>query len=397
MGEPDVTSQPPPLGPNVRKLGMVSLLTDLSSEMLYAVVPLYLTEALGAPISVVGLIEGIAESTASGLKAVSGWLSDRTRRRRPFALAGYALSAIAKPLLALAGNWGWVLGARVVDRTGKGLRGPARDALIADSTAPEHRGRAFGFHRAMDTTGAVIGPLLALVALSTFGLGYTGLFLLAAVPAFAGVVVLARVAEIRGPPPEPRKTNSRLGTSPELRRFLLVVGLFALGNSSNVFLLLRARDLGWSQEGVLGLYVLYNLTYAAAALPAGSLSDRIGRRRVLLGGFALSAAVYTGFAIADDRLYAVPLLAVYGLYAAAFAGAGRAYVADLAPRGGIATAMGLYQAVTGVFVLAASLIAGALWDRFGAHTPFVFGAVTSIAAAILFAVLCSKNRSEASA
>ena len=374
---------------------MGSLLTDLSSEMLYAVIPLYVTEVLGAPISVVGLIEGVAESTASTLKAVSGWLSDRSRRRRPFALAGYTLSAIAKPLLALAASWTWVLGARVVDRAGKGLRGPARDALIADSTAPEHRGRAFGFHRAMDTMGAVIGPLLALVALSPFGLGYTGLFLLAAVPAFAGIVVLARVPEIRGPLPESPRTGFGLNVSPELFRFLAVIALFALGNSSNVFLLLRARDLGWSPEGVLGLYVTYNLTYAAAALPAGSLSDRIGRRGVLLGGFVLSGVVYAGFAIADDRLYAVPLLALYGLYAAAFAGAGRAYVSDLAQRGRIATAMGLYQAVTGVLVLVASLIAGVLWERFGAHAPFVFGATTSLAAAVLFAIVCREQQPRA--
>ncbi len=382
----------PPIGSNVRKLGVVSLLTDLSSEMLYAVIPLYLTDVLGAPISIVGLIEGAAESTASALKAISGWLSDRTGRRRPFALAGYALSAIAKPLLALAGSWTWVLGARLIDRTGKGLRGPARDALIADSTAPEQRGRAFGFHRAMDTVGAVIGPLVGLVALSAFGLGYTGLFLLAAVPAVAGVAVLSGVKEIRAPLPASGTTGTGAGVSPELLRFLVVIGVFAIGNSSNVFLLLRARDLGWSQEGVLGLYVIYNLTYAVAALPAGSLSDRIGRRRVLLCGFALSGLVYAGFAIADDGLYAIPLLAGYGLYAAAFAGAGRAYVADLAPRGNIATAMGLYQAVTGVLVLAASLIAGALWDRYGAHAPFVFGAIMSMAAACLFLAICREER-----
>lgn len=381
-----------PISRNVRKLGVVSLLTDLSSEMLYAVVPLYVTEVLGAPISVVGLIEGIAESTASTLKAVSGWLSDRTRRRRPFALAGYVLSALAKPLLALAGSWVWVLGARLADRTGKGLRGPARDALIADSTPPEHRGRAFGFHRAMDTTGAVIGPLIALVAISWFDLGYVELFLFAVVPAVAGVVVFTRVVEIRGPGPEFPAKGGGLEVSPELFRFLVVTALFAIGNSSNVFLLLRARDLGWSTEGVLGLYVIYNLTYAAAAMPAGSLSDRIGRRRVLLGGFALSGFVYAGFAIADNALYAVPLLALYGLYAAAFAGAGRAYVADLAPRGNIATAMGLYQSVTGALVLVASLVAGALWDRFGAAAPFAFGAAMSLTAASLFATSCRQAR-----
>ena len=168
--------------------------------------------------------------------------------------------------------------------------------------------------------------------------------------------------------------------------------MFAVGNSSNVFLLLRASDLGWSQEGVLGLYVIYNLTYAAAALPAGSLSNRIGRRCVLLRGFALSAVVYAGFAVADDRLYAIPLLAIYGLYAGAFAGAGRAYVADLTPRANIATAMGLYQAVTGALILAASLIAGALWDRYGVHAPFVFGAITSTAATFLFTIMCRQER-----
>lgn len=385
-GDPDVTpgARRPSIDRNVLLLGLVSLLTDASSEMLYPVVPLFLTATLGAPMAIVGLVEGIAESTASVLKVVSGRISDRVDRRREFVTVGYALSSASKPLLALAGSWVTVLLARVVDRTGKGIRGPARDAIIAASVAPASRGRAFGLHKTMDSTGAVLGPLAGLLALGVFGLGYRAIFLLAFLPALAAVVLTLFVREpARSPLPPPLPL--RLGNvTPELRRFLVVVAIFSLGNSSNAFLLLRARDVGWSESGVLGLYVLYNAVYAAGALPMGILADRIGRRAVVLGGLGVFAITYAGLAITTSPLWVAVLLAVYGLYAATTGSAIRALVADAAGDTGAATAQGLYQAVNGITLLLASVIAGALWTLIGPAAAFGFGAVcAALAGAVL--------------
>jgi MFS family permease len=390
-GSPDL--QRPPIGRDVLLLGFVSLLTDVSSEMLYPVIPLFLTATLGAPMAIVGLIEGIAESSASLLKLISGRLSDRAGRRREFVTAGYALSAFAKPLLAIAGSWSMVLGARVVDRTGKGIRGPARDAIIAATTPPAARGRAFGLHRAMDTIGGVLGPLIGIVALAYFGLGYRAVFLIAFVPAIAGVALTLFVREpaVRGtpagkPPSTPASLRLRgASISPQLRHFLLVVALFSLGNSSNAFLLLRARDVGWSEPAVLGLYVLYNAVYAATAFPAGILADRLGRRAVIFAGLAVFAVVYAGMAVATSPLVVGALLALYGVYSATTGSAMRALVADAAGDAGAATAQGLYQAVTGVMLLAASLIAGTLWTLSGPTLTFTFGTLCALAATAVFA------------
>jgi len=378
-------------------LGCVSLLTDLSSEMLYPVIPLFLTATLGAPMAIVGLVEGVAEATASLLKLVSGRLSDRSGRRREFVTAGYALSSIAKPMLALAGSWTTVLAARVVDRTGKGIRGPARDALIAASVPPESRGRAFGLHKAMDSTGAVLGPLVGLVAMGVFGLGYRSIFVLAFLPALAGVALTlwvrepVRPAPASTPSPLPPKLTA-VPVSPELRHFLIVVAVFSLGNSSNAFLLLRARDVGWSATGVIGLYVLYNVVYAAAAIPAGDLADRLGRRGVVFAGLGVFAMTYAGLAITSDARVVAGLLALYGVYAATTGSAMRALVADTAASTGAATAQGMYQAVNGVGVLFASLIAGGLWSAFGATAAFAFGAACAIVAAVLFALPAGRSR-----
>lgn len=377
------------VGRNVIILGVVSLLTDVSSEMLYPVVPLFLTAVLHAPMTVVGLVEGVAESTASLLKILSGWWSDRVGRRGPFVVWGYSLSAVSKPLLALAGTWHLVLFSRLVDRTGKGLRTSPRDALIAASCAPEVRGKAYGLHRAMDTVGAVLGPLLALWLLSRLGVGYRTIFLLAFVPAALGVACLGFLQ--RGPveavaPAAGRRAGTPL--SPGLRRLVWVYAVFALGNSSDVFLLLKARETGFTPEGVLLTYVFYNFVYALAATPAGWLSDRFSRRVLLAGGWLVFALVYVGFALAPGKGIVWFLFALYGFYGAATEGVAKAYVADLSVAGNRGTAMGLLHTVTGILAFVASVVAGALWSRIGPSAPFVYGAACAlVSAGLLLTVL----------
>ena len=290
------------LGRNVMLLGFVSLFTDISSEMLYPIVPLFLTTALNAPMSVVGLIEGIAESTASLLKIVSGWWSDRAGRRQPFVVWGYSLSATSKPLLALASTWHLVLASRLIDRVGKGIRTSPRDAMIAASCDPNARGKAFGLHRAMDTIGAFLGPILAILLLSVFDLSYQTIFMIAFIPATLGVATLAFLRrETPTPKPASGATLPKAPISPELKKFILIYGLFALGNSSDVFLLLKAKEVGLSANGVLLTYVFYNFVYALAAMPAGWLSDKLSRRALMIGGLVVFAVVYTGFAFAPNK------------------------------------------------------------------------------------------------
>lgn len=371
---------------NVIALGVVSFFADLSSEMIYPLIPLFLTGVLGAPVSVVGAIEGIAESTASLLKVASGWWSDRVGKRMPLVTAGYGLSAIGKLLLALAGAWPVVLLARFVDRTGKGLRGSPRDALIADSTAPQSRGRAFGFHRAMDTAGAVIGPLIGLALVSLLDDRMRLVFAIAVIPGLLSVAALAMVREPARETPGPAPLRLSLeGFDPRLRRFLLAAAVFALGNSSDVFLILRARDLGLTATAVVLAYVLYNLVYMAASMPAGMLSDRIGQGRVFVAGLLVFAAVYLGFALVGQGWQVWPLFAAYGLYMALTDGVGKALITGLAPADRRATALGVYGTLTGIGLLLSSIVAGQLWDRAGVPAPFLVGAVAAVACAILLA------------
>jgi MFS family permease len=376
----DPASEPSPVpgvSRNVYILGLVSLATDASSEMIYPLVPLFLTRVLGAPVAVVGLIEGLAEATASTLKGVSGWLSDRIGRRRPLVLAGYGLAAFAKPALALAVGWPLVLAARVLDRFGKGVRGSPRDALIADSSPERLRGRAFGFHRATDQIGAVIGPLLALPLLSLFHQNLRALFVAAFVPAALGVAILTAVRETgRGPSPAAALPRFRLsGTPPAFRRLLAVMLLFTVGNSSDMFLILRAQQLGISTGAVVLLFAVYNAVYAAASYPAGAISDRIGRKRVMMAGLAVFAVVYAGFGLARGPAWVWALFAVYGLYQGLTDGTSRALVVDLVPAELRATALGVYSMAIGLAALPASVIAGLLWQRVGPAAPFFYGGV----------------------
>jgi MFS family permease len=377
-------------------LGLVSLFTDASSEMVYPLVPLFLTGTLGAPAALVGVIEGLAEATANVLRGFSGWLSDRTGRRKPLVAAGYGLAAVSKPLLALAGAWPVVLTARMLDRFGKGLRSSPRDALIADSAKPEERGRAFGFHRTADQMGAVIGPLAALPLLALFHQNYRALFVAAFVPAAVGVAALALVRETgagRKPAGTPPPQFRLAGTSPAFRRFLLVMVLFTLGNSSDMFLMLRAKALGLSASQVVLLFALFNLTYSLASYPAGMVSDRFGRRKVLMAGLVVFATVYAGFGLAGGPAWMWALFPAYGLYQGLTDGTSRAFISDLVAPSGRATAMGVYGMATGLCALPASVIAGQLWQRVGPAAPFYYGAAMAAlgAAAFAFAVRAPRD------
>lgn len=383
---------------NVVLLGLVSLCTDISSEMLYPLVPVFLTAVLGAPMAAVGLIEGAAEATANVLKLYSGWWSDRIGKRKPFVIGGYGLSAFSKPLLALAASWPFVLALRLADRTGKGLRSSARDALIADYTTESQRGRAFGLHRAMDSLGAVAGPLIALYMMSRLGESaesYRTVFRWAFVPAILGVAILFAVRER---PFTARYKQPSFGWKAlhrDFRIFLLVNLVFAIGNSSDAFLILRARELfssaGNAMATVILAYVLYNLTYALGSYPAGVLADRIGPRRVFAGGLVLFALVYVGFALNRDPRLVWALFAIYGFYTALTDGVGKAYASQLIPSEQRAAGLGALNMTTGMANLAASVAAGLLWQRFGFPAPFMFGAVMALAAVTLFVTLGTRG------
>ena len=385
-------SEPDSPVPGVKRpvfiLGVVSFLTDVSSEMVYPLVPLFLTSVLGAPLTAVGIIEGLAEGGASLFKTVGGWASDRLRMRRPLVFAGYALSAVAKPLLAAAYVWPVVLLVRFGDRAGKGVRTAPRDALVAEVTPAQVRGRAFGFHRAADTLGAVVGPAVALGLLALFSDNFRLIFILAFIPAVAGVALVSLVRERPAPPAAAGATTStwrELGVG--FYVFLGVSLVFALGNSSDVFLLLRAKDVGLSNSEVVLSYMLFNLVYAVVAMPAGIASDRLGRRNVIGVGFAVFAAVYVGFGLAGGGAVIWPLFAVYGLHMALTEGVGRAFVADFVPGERRATALGLYQGAMGGMILLSSVIAGALWDIVDPAAPFFLGAATALLALVALVIL----------
>jgi MFS family permease len=380
---------------NVIVLGIVSFLTDVSTEMSYPLLPLYLTTRLGATPAVVGLIEGIAESLASLLKVFSGYISDKVRKRKALAIFGYASSTFGKLLLYLSTSWGWVFGGRVVDRFGKGIRTSPRDALIADSIRKGRRGEAYGLHRAMDTAGATAGVILAYLFLKARSADYSSVFLLSLVPAALGVCFLLLVKE--------RKWSIRAGRTPldqsvvlfrwaslpvRLKAFLVVIFLFALGNSSKQFLFLRAKELGFAVQNILLLYLAYNVIYAISSYPAGLFSDIIGRKTVLLAGYLLYGIVYLGFALARSQFQIWFLFALYGLCSALTEGVEKALVADMAPLELRATSIGLHATFVSIGLLPASLLAGILWDAFGAASPFYFGGFLGLLAAfgIWFAI-----------
>lgn len=371
---------------NIILLGLTSLLTDISSEMVYPLLPIFLVNTLGASPAILGLIEGVAESTASLLKVFSGYFSDRARLRKPFTIFGYASSAVGKFFLYIATGWSCVLTARVADRFGKGVRTAPRDALIAESAKDGKHGAAFGLHRAMDTLGATVGVSVAYFLITRFKGDLRNVFLFSLIPAFLGVLILFFVKEKK------RAASRNIGKlslrwrilDKRLKAFLIFTFIFTLGNSSNQFLLLRAKNLGGSLPQVLLLYLTYNLVFFFTAYPAARLSDKIGRRKLLVLGYLFYGLVYLGFAV-NSRLNTLWFLfALYGLYTGFTEGVEKALVSDVAPQELRGTAIGLHATLVGIGLLPASLLAGLLWNYGGASLPFYLGGFLGIVASAGF-------------
>jgi len=382
---------------NVWAASLTSFFMDVSSEMVINILPLFLSNVLGVKTNIIGLIEGIAEATASLLKVFSGWLSDKLQARKWLAVAGYGLSTVAKPFFYFANSWGLVAGVRWADRVGKGVRTAPRDALVADSIDDHHRGLAFGFHRAADTGGAVLGLLIALLVVwltQSFSqeLGrrtFQTVVLISLIPAVLAVLSLAigaRDVPVKEKRQPPRITFKGLG-KPFLV-FMVIVGIFDLGNSSDAFLVLRAQERGLNVLGVLGMLATFNLVYTLVSTPAGSLSDRVGRRRIIVGGWLVYALIYLGFALAGTGWHVWVLYALYGIYYGLAYGTTKAMVADIVAPELWGTAYGTYNAVLGILDFPASLIAGLLWDGvgtwkgFGPSAPFFFGGALALIAAV---------------
>ncbi len=371
---------------NVLVLGIGSFLTDISSEMIYPVLPLFLANVLGAPKSVIGLIEGIAESTASLLKVFSGWLSDRLGRKKPLIIFGYTSSNLIKPLLAVTTSWPQVLGIRFLDRVGKGVRTSPRDALIADSTEKKSRGKAFGFHRALDTLGAALGPLSAFLILFLFSNNVRMVFLLSALPGVLAVIVFLFFLREKKSSSFKDVSLPHLSfksLSKEFKLFVFIATIFALGNSSDAFLILRAENLGLSVALIPFAYFFFNLIYSTLSMPAGVLSDKIGRRKVVLLGYFLFAFLYLCFALANRTFHVWILFTLYGIYYALTEGVQRAFVGDLVPSGLRGMAMGTFNALTGFALLPASVIGGTLWQLLGPSATFYYGALLAFISGLL--------------
>ena len=397
---------------NVWAVSLTSFFMDISSEMVLHLLPLFLSNVLGIGTAVIGVIEGLAETTSSLLKVFSGWLSDRLRARKWVAVVGYAISALSKPLFYFPNLWTAGIG-RWADRLGKGVRTAPRDALVADSIAEEHRGLAFGFHRAADTGGAVVGVTIALIVVwltekagktaaitITLENAFPLIVLISLIPAALAVISLvlgARDVPVKGQRARPRITFKGLG-KPFLI-LMLIVGLFTLGNSSDAFLILRAQNAGLSVTGILGMLITFNVVYAVLSTPAGSLSDRIGRQRLIVGGCLVYAAIYIGFALAGAGWQVWLLYALYGVYYGLAEGTAKAMVADIVPADLRGTAYGTYNAMVGLLAFPASVIAGLLWQGFGPRpvlgiswtgfgpaAPFLFGGVLALAAAVWMAL-----------
>ncbi len=397
---------------NVLALSLVSLLNDASSEIIYPLLPFFLLLTLGASPFALGIIEGAAESASSLFKLAAGYFSDKFERRKLAIFAGYGLSSVMRPFLGFATGWTQVLGLRLADRLGKGIRSAPRDALVADSVAPEKRGLAFGFHRAMDHTGAVIGPLIAFVLIYALAADrqnptadeYSKVFLVASLPALLALLVIVFLVKEKTPKPTVQSPKS-IAQSPHLtesidkfdgnfRRFLIILVLFTLANSSDAFLLLRAQQAGIAPVYIPLLWAFLHIVKVLSSLIGGDLSDRIGRKKLIFTGWVLYALVYAGFAFVTTPLTAWILFGIYGLYFGLTEGAEKALVADLVPASKRGAAFGWYHLAFGIAVFPASLLTGGIWQFYGAETAFLFCAVVAMIAAFLLLTVKPKANSD---
>ncbi len=377
------------LHPNIWAVSLTSFFMDISSEMVLNILPLFLSSVLGVKTNIIGIIEGVAEATSSVLKVFSGWLSDKLRSRKWLAVAGYGISALAKPFFYFANSWEAIGAIRWADRVGKGVRTAPRDALVADTVKPEQRGLAFGLHRAADTAGAMLGILIAAFVVwkvqaagsslqeSTF----RTIVLISIIPAILAVISLAVMTREKKPEGEAQAPKiSFKGLGKNFMFFMLIVGIFDLGNSSDAFLVLRAQERGMTTLHILLMLAVFNLVYTLVSTPAGMISDKIGRKKLIIGGWTMYALIYLGFALAQNVTQIWMLYVAYGLYYGMAYGTAKAMLSDLVPADLRGTAFGTYNAVLGILDFPASLIAGLLWSGagswqgFGPSAPFFFGA-----------------------
>jgi len=378
-------------------LSLVSLFADIASELLYPITPVYLKE-IGFSVLLIGLLEGVAEFTVGLSKGYFGKLSDEKGQRLPFVKLGYFLSAVSKPMMAILIYPIWIFFARTIDRLGKGLRTAARDALLSQEATPATKARVFGFHRGMDTVGAVLGPSMALLFLYFYPGQYKTMYYLAFIPGIIAVAFIFFLKEKKQPLLAVRKGNffSYFGywkiAGTEYRQLVAGLIIFAIANSSDVFLLLKAKEITGSDTATIGAYIFYNLVYAAASYPLGSLADRIGLKKVFLAGLLLFAVVYAGFAFATSTVMVFILFLIYGIYAAATEGITKAWITNMAAPSQTATAIGFYTSFQSVCTLAASLLAGLLWTYTGSKTTFIFSSILTVIITLFLSLVKEKSR-----
>lgn len=372
---------------NVIMLGIVSFFSDISSEMIYPIIPLYLTATFGATPVLIGLIEGIAESLASLLKVFSGYITDQWGKKKPIAFVGYAAGLVYKLLLIIASSWGAVLFARIIDRMGKGIRTAPRDVMVSESADKKQLGKAFGIHKSLDMAGSAVGILISflLIKKAVDFVDYKTLFAFSIIPAALGLLMFFFIIEKKHhhlQKREPFWLNIEK-LDKQLKLYLVVAFVFTLGNSSNAFLLLRAKNLGFDDGSIILLYFIFNLTASIFSIPLGKLSDRIGRKKLLVSGYLIFSLVYINFALANRQSVIIFGFILYGFYTAMITGVERAFIAEISPADLKGTMLGMHSTIVGIALLPASLIAGFLWNGFGASVPFMFGASLSLMAALI--------------
>ncbi len=376
---------------NIVLIGLVSLFADMSTEMVYPLIPLYLTSTLGATPAIVGVIEGIAESIASLLKVFSGYIGDVYHNKKNLTFVGYSASVIYKVFLLLSTSWVGVLAARAVDRTGKGIRTAPRDALVVQSSERKKLGGSFGIHKMLDMAGSSIGALFAFIFVAT-GFGFHNAFLYSIIPAVIGIMIIPAIREDRSKIQTGEKlTLKGFKLDRQLKLYLAVMFIFCLGNSSNTFLLLKAQERGFSVSQILLLYLIFNVSTSILAIPSGRLSDKFGRSAILVPGYIIYGLVYFGFANLAPKGAIVLLFIAYGAYTAFISGAERAFIAEASPTGFKGTVLGIYGMLQGFGLLLSSIIAGVMWDSINSNAPFWFGGILGIFSAAAIAVILSKN------